>query len=78
MFKIWGKKVLISSVMTRKSFYMDKRRLELNQFLQGMCNSCGFHFIDNDNIFHEHLVNDGVRLNDDGSILLAKFFFRIS
>lgn len=63
--------ILISSVITRKQDYMDRRRKELNDLLIEMCYNLGFIYIDNDNIKHEHLYHDGVHLNHDGSNILS-------
>ena len=65
------KKVLIGSVITRKKYYMDKRKEELNEYLESMCHDHGFYYINNDNILRKHLVNDGVHLNEEGDFLLA-------
>ena len=53
---------------------MDQRRVEMNKYLQAMCVSYGFTFIDNDNITHDHLDEDGVHLTESGSSLLASNF----
>ena len=51
---------------------MEKRRTELNALLKDMCYDLGYIYIDNNNIEHEHLFNDGVHLNQEGSYILAK------
>ena len=53
---------------------MDQRRVEMNKYLQAMCFSYGFTLIDNDNITHDHLDEDGVHLTESGSSLLASNF----
>ena len=64
--------VLIASIIMRnKQDYMEKRRRELNILLKDMCYDFGFIFVDNENIRHEHLFNDGVHLNHDGSAVLG-------
>ena len=64
--------VLVSSIIMRnKHDYMEKRRRELNIILRDMCYDLGFIFVDNENIGHEHLFNDGVHLNRDGSAVLS-------
>ena len=68
------KTVLIASIITRKKHYMDQRRIELNKYLQAMCLSCGFKYINNDNITHKHLDEDGVHLTKSGSSVLASNF----
>ena len=65
--------VLISSIITRKQGYMERRRTELNRVLKEMCYDYGFIYVDNDNIKYEHLY-DEVHLNHDGSDILGTNF----
>ena len=62
--------IFIGSVITRKQGYVDRRRRELNTVLKGMCYEFGFVYVDNDNIEHKHLSNDGVHLSNEGSDIL--------
>ena len=65
--------ILICGIITRNNRgYMEKRRTELNALLKDMCYDLGYIYIDNNNIEHEHLFNDGVHLNQEGSYILAK------
>lgn len=66
--------ILISGIVTRKQEYMDRRRKQLNNLLQDMCYDLGYIYIDNDNITHDHLFNDGVHLNFEGSDILSNNF----
>ena len=68
------KNVLISGVITRRTPYMAKRCRELNNILKGMCQVSNFIFIENSNIYFQHLAGDGVHLNEDGNINLANNF----
>ena len=63
--------VLICGIITRKRGYMERRRIELNNLLKDMCYDSGYIYIDNDNIGHDHLYEDGVHLNHEGSNILA-------
>ena len=63
--------ILISSVITRKQGYMDRRRREINTLLKDMCVELGYFFINNDNIDHQHLCRDGVHLTNEGSDILG-------
>ena len=65
------KKVIISGVIVRKLGYMERRRTVLNSLLKELCHTNKYVFIDNDNITREHLANDGVHLEKDGTITLA-------
>ena len=69
--------IIISSVIIRRSPFMAKRCKELNNILKGMCHEFNFNFIDNDNISTANLAYDGVHLNVDGNIKLAKNFLSI-
>ena len=66
-----AKHILISSVITRKQSYMDRRKNEINDLLQEMCYDLGYIYINNDNINHEHLFYDGVHLTNEGSAILG-------
>ena len=51
---------------------MEKRRLLLNSQLKKLCMEHDYIFIDNENITRQHLLNDNVHLNEDGSVVLAE------
>ena len=68
------KDILISSVMTRKTPYVARRALELNNILKGLCDAYNFIFINNSNIQREDIASDGVHLNENGTVKLAKNF----
>ena len=63
--------VFISGVPIRSRRYVQKRVHELNGILQDMCVQKGFMYIDNSNINTTHLLDDGVHLSYDGTIVLA-------
>ena len=66
--------IYISSVLPRKVSYMQRRGNELNDILKSLCYLHNFTFIDNYNITHEHLLQDGVHLSNFGSDILANNF----
>ena len=53
---------------------MQRRGNELNDILKSLCYLHNFTFIDNYNITHEHLLQDGVHLSNFGSDILANNF----
>ena len=63
--------IFICGVITRIQGYMDRRRIKLNEILRDICYDSGYNFVNNDNITHENLSQDGVHLNVDGSVILA-------
>lgn len=63
--------VLIGGVTTRKGSFLKKRCDALNQILIELCQRHQFAFIDNGAIKDEHLYQDGVHLNEDGTTILA-------
>ena len=67
-----AKKILIAGVIVRNLGYMEKRRLLLNSQLKKLCMEHNYIFIDNENITRQHLLNDNVHLNEDGSVVLAE------
>ena len=63
---------LISGIIKRnKQPYVERRRREINNMLKDLCFDLGYVYIDNENIEIEHLFNDGVHLNQDGSDILG-------
>ena len=74
MCKDYGaKSVFISSFLPRRSLHYQSRRVELNKLLKEQCKENGFTFMANSNILmKEHLLEDGVHLNSDGSSLLCR------
>ena len=68
-----AEQILISGIITRHkgNYYMERRRTELNEILRNICYDRGYIFIDNENITHDHLSQDGVHLNHEGSDILA-------
>ena len=64
--------ILISGIIKRnKQPYIERRRRQINNILKDMCFDLGYIYIDNENIEIEHLFNDGVHLNPDGSDILS-------
>ena len=74
MCKDYGvKSVFISSFLPRRSLHYQSRRAELNRLLKQECKEHGFTFMANSNItMKEHLTEDGVHLNSDGSSILCR------
>ena len=65
-------KVIISSILPRADFHLNIKRWEVNVFLQGLCVKNNFTFLDHSNInVREHLLKDGVHLNEAGTKLFA-------
>ena len=69
--KLGALQVLIGGVTMRRTTFLKKRCNELNDILKSLCLLHNFIFINNDEIKDEHLFNDGVHLNEDGSKILA-------
>ncbi len=63
--------ILIAGVTTRRGSFLKKRCEALNQILIELCQRHQFTFIDNGDINDEHLYQDGVHLNEDGTKVLA-------
>ena len=72
--KLYGvENIMVSSVLPRKTPYMNERCKELNRLLRIMCELYGFTFADHEGyITTRHLSKDGVHLNEDGSCQLAR------
>ena len=68
--------VIVSGIPIRKDKVLQRRISKLNELLQSMCQINNFRFINNNNIGLEHLHNDGVHLNDDGTKVLADNYLR--
>ena len=67
-----AKNILICSVMPRNIPYMQHRRRDLNKLLKDLCMANNFIFIDNgDIVLKDHIIKDGVHLNDEGKEILA-------
>ena len=67
-----ARNIFISGVIERKQQYTKKRCVELNELLVSLCSLHGFTYIENYNILlNEHLDNDGVHLNEEGTIVFA-------
>ena len=67
------KKVLISSIV--KCRRVDESRIiNINTMLKEKCQNYDFIYLDNDNIEDIHLWKDGLHLNDQGKIILARNF----
>ena len=66
--------IFIGSITTRTQGYVDRRRIKLNEILREMCYDAGYNFVDNDNITHDHLFQDGVHLNYEGNDILTNNF----
>ena len=75
------KDVIVSSILPRKESYSkdtEKRRLEVNDILQSLCDINNMVFLDNDigddKITYPRHMYDGVHLTDEGSDLLSRKF----
>ena len=67
------KRVYVSSILPRQSFFYQIQRKKVNDVLRRRCRACGFIFIENDNIImKDHVTSDGVHLNVSGSRLLCR------
>ena len=67
------KNVYISSFLPRRSMHYQSRREELNKLLKEQCKTNNFIFMANSNInMTQHLAEDGVHLNSDGSTLICR------
>ena len=67
------KNVYVSSFLPRRSLHFQSRRLEMNKLLKEHCKANGFIFMAHTNIaMKNHLAEDGVHLNADGSTILCK------
>ena len=65
--------IFISSFLPRRSLHYQSRRTELNKMLKDQCKVNGFVFMPNTNItMKNHVAEDGVHLNADGSSILCK------
>ena len=69
------RKVLISSLIFRKSRFFNTRISNINKILYDLCHQNGFIFIDNTNIDSSYL-KDGLHLNFDGNDLLKQNFLQ--
>ena len=69
--------VFISSLVCRAQFTLDKKVKSINNILKNICLENGLGFIDNKNICTDDLYEDGMHLNDDGKIKLAKNFIYV-
>ena len=71
------KEIWISSVLPRSSAVYQGRRSQLNKILKDLCYLYDFKFIENENIvIRNHILKDGVHLNNEGTIQLARNFLR--
>ncbi|KAI8500993.1 hypothetical protein Bbelb_210880 [Branchiostoma belcheri] len=68
-----AKNVAVSGVIMRANGGLEWTR-QVNLGMQQMCDKNGWHFIDNNNIGLHHICPDGVHLNRQGTIQLAKNF----
>ncbi|KAI8502491.1 hypothetical protein Bbelb_200790 [Branchiostoma belcheri] len=68
-----AKNVAVSGVIMRANGGLEWTR-QVNLGIQQMCDKNGWHFIDNNNIGLHHICPDGVHLNRQGTIQLAKNF----
>ena len=68
-------KVAISSITPRSSFHFQLYRKQLNDQLRELCTDNGFDFIDsNEIVLKNHILRDGVHLNNAGTELLRRNF----
>ena len=66
-----AKKIMINSIIERKSTDYSRRVCNINNILYDACHDKGFVFIDNSNITRDDIANDGVHLLERGT----KLFF---
>ncbi len=68
--------ILIGGVTTRKGSFLKKRCEALNGILIDLCKKHRFTYIDNSDIMDEHLYENGVHLNDEGTTVLADNYLK--
>ena len=66
--------VFISSLICRAQKRSNDKVIAVNNILKRICKLNGLEFIDNCNICAESFFEDGLHLNDDGKVILAKNF----
>ena len=68
-----GAIIAISSILPRRDYHHQINRVEMNILLRGLCKPHNFIFIENSNIIlSEHLLDDGVYFNNDGTDLFSR------
>ena len=65
------KQIIISGIIPRGHFELNRRRLELNKLIQDMCVENEFCFIENDNIAEKMLRKDKLHLRENGTCKFA-------
>ena len=65
------KEVIFSSILLKRQMKLTKIIRQVNDCLRDDCEKFGFLFVSNDNISREHLWNDGIHLNDNGTFIFA-------
>lgn len=65
---------IISSIFTKTNLSLTKLIRKLYERLNILCKDSNFHYLLNDNITRNYLVEDGIHLNDNGTHILAENF----
>ena len=65
-------KVFVSGLILRKGMFFQRRIFNINKILKEQCLELGFIYIDQSNIFIEHLHEDGLHLNHEGTYILKQ------
>ena len=68
--------VYIGGITLRRKMYTWERCREVNRMLKERCDRYGFVFVDNSNISLNHLHQDGVHLNLEGTGIMANNFLQ--
>ena len=69
--------ILISGIISRRGMHYQKRILNINRMVYELCSELDFIFIDNSNIFIQHLdEKDGLHLNYLGTDILKQNILR--
>ena len=58
--------------MIRRGFKFKAIRQQINTMLRDKCKADNFYFLDHENILYNHLWDDGLHLNYDGSKILQQ------
>ena len=66
--------IIILSFFTKTNLNLSKLVRKRNERLNILCKDIDFHYLSSDNICRNHLVEDGINLNDKGAHILAGNF----
>ena len=72
-----AKKIMINSIIERKSPEYSKRVRNINNLLYDACRDKGYIYVDNSNITSDEIANDGTHLDERGTKLLFGNIMRV-